>query len=147
MLCEICKRQYAMMTKNVDRGFGEQKVAVCRDCANVIDEREHSAEYIKDFWGDSRKITQCAVCGTNLDSILKTGYVGCATCYKIFSKDVAGLVHSIQGKNIHVGKVPLSVTNKSDAESDVAGLMDKALEFGDLGLANIVRNHFPGKRR
>ena len=146
MLCEICKRQYAMLTRNVDRGFGEVRVAVCRECANTIDQREQNTDFTNDFWGDSRKITQCT-CGATLDSILQTGYVGCANCYKIFNKEISELVNNIQGKNIHVGKVPLSVSNKIDAETDVSGLMDKALEFGDFGLAEIVRNHFPGKRR
>lgn len=148
MLCEICKRQYAMMTRNVDRGFGEIKVAVCHDCANEIDAREQNLDFTNDFWGDdTRKITKCGVCGTTLDSILQTGYVGCSTCYKIFSKEVSQLVNNIQGKNVHVGKVPLTITNKRDMETDVSGMMDKAIEFGDLGLADIVRNHFPGKRR
>jgi len=146
MLCEICKKQYAMYTRNVDRGFGEMKIAVCRDCAASIDSREQNDDFTNDFWGDKQKITQCT-CGTTLESVLKTGYVGCATCYKIFNKEISELVGDIQGKNVHVGKVPLTVTQKMDEETDVAGMMDRALDFGDFNLANIVRNHFPGKRR
>lgn len=147
MLCEICKKQYAASTKSIDRGYGEERVAVCYDCAKNIENRGLRLDYIDDFWGNSRKLTTCAVCGTSIESILKTGYVGCATCYKIFSKEIEDLLLKIQGKNVHVGKVPLTETDRVDQETDVARLMDKALSNDDFNLANIVRNHFPGKRR
>lgn len=147
MLCEICKKQYAVLTRNVDRGFGEMRVAVCRDCANMIDQREQNLDFTNDFWGDPKKITQCNVCGTSLDSILQSGYVGCVNCYKVFSKEISELVNNIQGKNVHVGKVPQTILEKKEAESETPKVIDDGLDFGDLGLSDIVRNHFPGRRR
>ena len=147
MLCEICKKQYAVTSRVVDKGYGEAKVAVCNNCAINIDHKVSNINFIDDFWGTSTRLTKCGVCNTTLEEILKTGYVGCATCYKIFEKDIRELVLDVQGKSVHVGKVPLTIINKSDEESDVAKLMERALQTGDLGLAEIVRNHFPGKRR
>jgi len=146
VLCEICKRRPAFESRTLDRGYGNETLAVCFDCAKNIDAKERHHDFTIDFWGEKQKITECAVCGTSLDSILSSGYVGCATCYRIFSKEISDFVVSIQGKNSHVGKVPLTIINKSDEEADVAAMMDRALETGDFRLADKVRNHFPGRR-
>ena len=147
MFCEICKKQYASLVKIVDRGCGEERLAVCNDCARKIDNKDNKTEYINNFWGAERKLTTCGVCGTSIESILKSAYVGCATCYKIFKNEISDVVLRIQGKSAHVGKVPLSETDRIDRESDVAQMMDKAISNDDFNLAEIVRNHFPGKRR
>lgn len=147
MLCEVCKKQYAVTSRNVDRGYGDEKLAVCNNCAKQIDDRGTKLDFIDSFWGTPRKLTTCGVCGTSIESILKSGYVGCATCYKIFGNEISDLVHSIQGKNLHVGKVPLTEIDRTDREADVQGMMNRALETDDFNLAEIVRNHFPGKRR
>lgn len=147
MLCELCKKLYATTTRSVDRGYGDERLAVCNDCAKRIDNNEQRNDFICDFWGTNKKLTKCGVCGTSLDTIVNTGYVGCASCYKMFSSDIAELIASVQGKYSHVGKVPLSIINKSDEQADPSRVMDNALNFGDLTLAEIARNHFPGRRR
>lgn len=136
-----------MQTRVIDRGYGETQVAICFECANSIDKKEQDASYTRDFWGESLKITTCAVCGESIDSILKTGFVGCATCYRIFKRELNGFIQSIHGNNRHVGKLPLTIINKKDEEADVANVMDRALDMGSFDLANIARNHFPGRRR
>ena len=120
MLCEICKKQYAVTSRVVDRGYGEANVAVCNNCAINIDHKVSNINFIDDFWGTSTRLTKCGVCNTTLEEILKSGYVGCATCYKIFEKDIRELVLDIQGKSVHVGKVPLTITNKSPVLSVTA---------------------------
>ena len=148
MLCEVCKNQYAVTSRTITCGLGEQKrVAVCNACAASIDAKGTKLDFIDSFWGNSRKLTECGVCGTSIESILKTGYVGCSTCYQIFGNEISDLVNSVQGKCMHVGKVPLTETDRTDKESDVSALMNRALETDDFNLAEIVRNHFPGKRR
>ena len=147
MLCEVCKKRIAVLTQEIDRGYGKVRLAVCNDCAQNREQKEMQMDYINDFWGAPQKLTTCGVCGTTMESILKTGYVGCATCYKIFASEIGELVHSIQGKNTHVGKVPLSEQDRAEKESDSAFMMDRALASDDFNLADIVRNHFPGKRR
>lgn len=146
MLCEICGRQRAMDCRMVDRGFGEEKIAVCFECARSLDSKGRQVDFSMNFWGETKRITKCPICGTLIDSILSSGYVGCSTCYKIFAKEIGELVASIQGRNIHVGKVPLTLINKSDEEADVASMMDKAINTGDFRIADKIRNHFPGRR-
>lgn len=147
MLCEVCGRQRAMDSRIMDRGFGDEKVAVCFECARSLDLKGRQIDFSMDFWGEPKRITKCPLCGTTVDSIMSSNYVGCATCYKVFSKDIAELVDSLQGKHLHVGKVPLTIINKSDEESDVASMMNKALTTGDFSIADRVRNHFPGRRQ
>lgn len=146
MLCEVCKKQYAITSRQIDKGYGLENVAVCNDCAKQIDNQGTKLDFIDAFWGNSRKLTKCGVCGTTIESILKSGYVGCAVCYKMFSNEISDLVYSVQSKNLHVGKVPLTETDRKDREADIAGVMARAIETDDFNLAQIVRNHFPGKR-
>lgn len=144
MLCEICKNQFAQVSRNVDRGFGDEKVAVCYDCAKRLDNENEAENYFDFFWGNERKLAECGSCHTKLDEIKHSSYVGCKDCYKIFKSEIQELVGSLQGKIMHVGKVPLSVASKKEMDSSY--LMNKALETGNFDLANIVRNHFPGRR-
>lgn len=146
MLCEVCKKQYAITTRQVDKGYGTESIAVCNDCLKTLDNPVSKLDFIDAFWGNNRKLTKCGVCGTTIESILKSGYVGCSTCYQIFKNEIADMVYSIQSKNLHVGKVPLSITEKRDRETDVSGMMAMAIESDDFNLAQIVRNHFPGRR-
>lgn len=146
MLCEICGRRQAINSRVVNRGFGEEKVAVCIECAKTESVNDSHIDFSMDFWGESRKITKCAVCGSSIESILSSGYVGCATCYQIFAREISELTNSIQGKNIHVGKVPLTIINKIDEEADVASMMNKALKTGDYSVADRVRDYFPRRR-
>ena len=92
MLCEICKRRPAFESRIVDRGYGDESVAVCFDCVKSIDSKERHHDFTMDFWGEKQKITHCAVCGTSLESILSSGYVGCATCYRIFANEISDFV-------------------------------------------------------
>ena len=146
MLCEICKQKLAMQTRRVNSGFGESEVAVCFECAKKLDFDDKQNRYTNEFWGESQKITKCGVCGTSIDQIMNSGYVGCSTCFRIFRNELNSLIQSVQGNNKHVGKVPLSIINKQDENADISKVMDRALDTGDFDLANIVRNHFPGKR-
>ena len=145
MLCEICKRQMASMTRRLDRGYGEEKLAICYECANKMDNEPSSKGYADFFWGREEKITKCVVCGTSLSEIKRTRYVGCSECYKIFAKEIDELISLIHGRNEHVGRMPLSVSNRIDEAPTASSVMKSALEISDYDKAVIARNHFPSR--
>lgn len=154
MLCEICRKQKASVARVVDRGYGEQKVAVCLTCAQNIDNQRAVNKYSEFFWGGGDKsepeikIERCPTCGYSLSDIKRTSYVGCKDCYKLFKKEIGVFVNSIHGKNVHVGKVPLSEAKKADNSVITSAQisMQRAIEYGDIDLAKIARKHFPGAK-
>lgn len=145
MLCEICKRQMASKAMRLDRGYGEEKLAICYECAKKMDSEASAGSYSDFFWGKEEKITKCVVCGTLLSEIKRTRYVGCSECYKIFNREIEELVSLIHGRHEHVGRMPLSVSNSIDEIKSPASIMKGALELGDYEKAMIARNHFPTK--
>ena len=46
----------------------------------------------------------CPNCHTNLYDFLKTGMLGCPTCYQAFKEEINEMLLKVQGKTIHVGK-------------------------------------------
>lgn len=146
MLCEICRKQHALQARRVDRGYGEEKLAVCDECARRVDMEQANISFADVFWGAERRIVKCAVCGTTLDEIKRTKYVGCSECYKIFAETIEGLTSSIHGKSVHVGRMPLSVSNRIDKAPMASSLMKRALEVGSFDMASVARSHFPTRR-
>lgn len=145
MLCEMCRRQLAVQSRRVDRGYGEEKLAVCESCSKKVEEEQSMANFSDFFWGFERRITKCPECGLSLDEIKRTKYVGCRECYKVFEDSISGLTSSIHGRNEHVGRMPLSVSNNLDDVQSASTIMQKALEMGSYDLASIARSHFPTK--
>lgn len=146
MLCEKCGKQNAIKTLKVVGQFGEEKLAVCEHCYKNNDEIVN-INFEDLFMEDYQKLTHCGVCGTSLESIKRTRYVGCSECYRMFADDIASVVETIQGgKSSHVGRMPLTVSNSIDNSPTAAEMMQKALEFGDLRMAQEARRKMPPRR-
>lgn len=47
----------------------------------------------------------CPRCKTSLIEFLRSGIVGCADCYKVFSNEVHNMIIEKQGSINHVGKI------------------------------------------
>jgi len=45
----------------------------------------------------------CPKCGTNLNELLKTGYLGCAECYTVFRNEIKEMLPKIQISSTHKG--------------------------------------------
>ena len=141
----------AAVARIIDRGYGEQKLAVCLVCAKNIDDKNSISKYSEFFWGGNTKFEQetkiliCPRCGYKLEDVLNTCFVGCKDCYKLFADDIKLKLAKMQGKNVHVGKVPLSITNGQDkaAKASASLMMARALEDNDIDLAKLARKHFP----
>ena len=73
----------------------------------------------------------CPLCGATSTDISRTGRVGCAECYNIFSDILRPYIHRIHGNTSHVGRVPegaggqLKLRRKMD---DLRGNLVKAID-------------------
>jgi len=55
---------------------------------------------------DESTVLVCENCGTTLDEFAKTGKLGCANCYKVFSTSIMPVLKGIHMNVVHTGKHP-----------------------------------------
>ena len=49
---------------------------------------------------------KCPDCGSTFALIRQIGRVGCPTCYRVFSDELAPTLHTVHGATVHTGTVP-----------------------------------------
>ena len=105
MLCSNCKKKFAVHT--VKDGDGE--IHLCGDCYERLG---YAAEFVgEDIFAAFRKPGQaeekrCPSCGTSFSDYSRTGLLGCAECYEVFSEELIPSIR-MHGKTQHIGKRPL----------------------------------------
>lgn len=78
---------------------------------------------------------KCTLCASTFDDIVKSGKVGCAKCYEVFSDELKKSVESIHGKAEYMGKRPKRFKVKETKEDKIKKLKNemksavKAQEF------------------
>jgi protein arginine kinase activator len=68
---------------------------------------------------------RCALCGSSLDEIIRSGRVGCAHCYETFAGQLQPTLQRIHGALKHTGKVPETdpaETERRHKEQEIARL-------------------------
>lgn len=70
----------------------------------------------------------CKKCKTRLSDFLETGYVGCSECYKLFSKDVMGLIYNFHKAAKHTGKRPEFIATKARIAQQIDSLLKQQAE-------------------
>ncbi len=107
MLCSMCKFKQAVCEKNIDLGYGQVDVYLCKDCSEKVVEniKEPEAEVL-DFWTTENCEITCHICKLTATQFEKSNYVGCERCYEVFQPEIERAVALVHGKTNHVGKVP-----------------------------------------
>lgn len=85
---------------------------------------------------------RCAVCGSDFNSIAKTGKAGCPNCYTEFRTKLAPTIKKIHGNTVHCGKHS-KVTTEESNENQVATLkkqLDEAIQSENYELAAELRD-------
>ena len=81
----------------------------------------------------------CPKCGTTEDEFLKSGFVGCADCYKEFAPIITPVIKKLQGDTVHVGKVPEGVENTvSEAYAKLSDELESAKKRNDYVAAQEI---------
>lgn len=119
MKCQRCGKNNAdTHIKRVINGKFEE-YHLCSDCAkemgysNVFEGFSHSfADDFNSLFGSffenalpaRTQATRCETCGSSYNDITRTGMMGCADCYKVFSDQIMPTVRRIHGNTTHCGK-------------------------------------------
>ena len=76
----------------------------------------------------------CPDCKTTSEEFLKTGFVGCPKCYKVFEPLVIQTVKKLQQSDRHIGKTPFGRIVEPD-ETSLKAELQAAIDSGDYGKA------------
>lgn len=112
MDCQKCGRKPATVFMTTVVGENLKRTDLCADCA-----RESGALHPSGFLSPDALATvgepsppkggeKCPACGYPLDTLSKTGRLGCAACYEKFSAHLASALQESQKSLVHVGKRP-----------------------------------------
>jgi protein arginine kinase activator len=118
MLCQECQQRQASvhLTKIINNYKTE--VHLCEECARKRDDIIQFTPFsVNDLlagfmevgmaqpYEKTGRIT-CPSCGMNYQQFKKSGLLGCQECYKAFNSKLLPVLHRIQGRTEHSGKVP-----------------------------------------
>lgn len=85
----------------------------------------------KEFEGEKLFFSEdltCKKCKTRLSDFMETGYVGCSECYKLFDKDVMGLIYNFHKAAKHTGKRPEFIATKAKLNQQIDSLLKQQAE-------------------
>jgi len=125
MICDLCKKNEAVMHYTEVRDSRNTEYNLCRECAELkglakslnlalSSLGDMLAGVIRDVITeqDDQKTVNCPKCGLALIEFKKLGRLGCPNCYQVFGSNLQILVKQIHGADRHLGKsAPKSVEN------------------------------------
>ena len=117
MKCQRCNKNEATtyIKRNINGNITE--TALCTDCAKETGQIDMNfgftnlfsnlfADFAYPSMGVIGEAVTCPVCHSTFDDIARTGKVGCAKCYEVFSNQLIPTIRDFQRKTIHSGKRP-----------------------------------------
>jgi len=115
MECQECKQRPATvhLTKIINNKKSE--LHLCEQCAREKGDASQGFSFQDLLAGllnyDHNKANlcenvQCETCGMTYEQFHKVGKLGCTDCYKYFGDQFDHILHKVQGKLGHTGKVP-----------------------------------------
>ena len=155
MICDICKKNEAVIHIEKHAANNHSQLNICADCAGI---ESFSPEKIK---GEdlNRIITEmaayqksidrasCEDCGTTSEEFHKTGKVGCAKCYTNMHEALNLRAWQIAKSIKHIGRTPYNLLIKpADFADDVEDLqiieekLEKSISSENFEEAAILRD-------
>lgn len=95
-LCEQCAKTYENIIIEVTKGKNINNLV-----SSLFETIHGQAENTKNNTGP-----KCGTCGLTLGGFRKSGRLGCKDCYSMFKGNLDMILEKVQGKTIHVGKIP-----------------------------------------
>lgn len=141
--CDLCPNKATVyFTQIIDGKM--QKVNLCEKCAREKGVTDPTGFALADLLfgigqqqslgkasGPSRRAEQCPSCGMTAEQLKKTGRVGCAHCYSVFSESLESILRAMHKGMRHEGKVPryhVARRERSRKLKDLKEQLDKAVE-------------------
>ena len=112
MLCEKCGKNTATTHYKENINGTVKEMFLCSDCAKELGMTSQFFGF-NSFFMPSARDTQAALratkrceCGTRLDEIIRSGFVGCEKCYETFKEELMRSVKKMHGATKHRGRLP-----------------------------------------
>jgi protein arginine kinase activator len=156
MECQICKQKEARvhLTQIVDNEV--KKVDLCESCAKEKGVNDPTGFSLADLLlglGASQKMEEaseavgseraCPQCGYTQADFKKSGRLGCAECYEVFSDGLDSVLKTMHKDIRHRGKMPPEVRKATDAAARLKRLdrdLKAAIEREDFETAARLRD-------
>jgi protein arginine kinase activator len=132
MLCDVCKKNQAVVHYTEVVNEKVKKLNLCEECAVSKGIGIQPPFSIGELLGgltpagleisSAEKSITCHSCGMSLAEFKETGRMGCHQCYEAFNKTLMPMINNIHKSTKHIGKVP------SNAKESM-GLIDKIREL------------------
>lgn len=106
MLCQVCNKNHAVRDVTLHRNGIKTTLSLCSEChRKVCVSNDRELDVIMKENGNNAVV--CKKCHRTLNEFLKSGYVGCAECYEVFSDELMRRLNDIQAGVLHTGKRPV----------------------------------------
>jgi len=152
MLCQLCKMREA--TVHYTRIVNQQKVEmyVCEQCARENNDLKINIHKLfsaimgidePDFVETPFTPLRCSFCGMTIEEFNKTGLLGCAKCYDVFSDSIQTMLKRIHGNVKHHGKIPGKISGRIRDAYNLRSLkeeLQKCIETEDYERAAQIRD-------
>lgn len=116
MLCDICKKNNAIVHYTEVVNDKIKKLNLCEECAVSkgigIQTPFSIGELLSGLTPPAfepsveEKLSVCSGCGMILSEFKETGRLGCYQCYDAFKKSLVPLIGNIHKSTKHIGKIP-----------------------------------------
>ena len=119
MKCQKCQKNEATThIKRVINGEFEE-YELCSECAKEMGYGSLFNGFASSFADDFNSLfgsffenalpartqaTRCETCGSSYTDIQRTGMMGCADCYRLFTEEIMPTIRKIHGNTAHCGK-------------------------------------------
>ena len=137
MLCSNCSAKDANFHYKYMKNGNITELHLCSECAKELgyiknnDQMFNFSNFFGDFFsvpkfsGAAPESASCSNCGTNFDSIRKTGFVGCEKCYDFFARPIEVMLSKLQPSTVHKGKLSGADGKKIERENTLKSLKDE----------------------
>lgn len=114
MKCDLCDNKANVFLTQIVNGK-MQKVNLCEGCAKEKGVTDPTGFALADLLfgiGEEEAVAgapsgdACPTCGTTAEELRKSGRVGCANCYQVFSEGLDSLLRAMHKGTRHKGRVP-----------------------------------------
>ena len=168
MRCDECNIREAQYTIAIVAGAESSTRHLCESCMQKLRakgeqkgfaELIHQAVHAIVFQGLAGEAPaepeypaiQCPLCSTTLPSVMKTGQVGCANCYRVFREPLLSLVEkSRQHLNATYNpdwrdQAPPPPQSEQLRQTELTKRLQEAIQAEDYELAARIRDELAGK--
>lgn len=163
MVCDLCKKNDAVIFLEAIGKSGKRKINLCPQCAMArgiqtpvsSQNSENLAAVFKEIeekeeLSDTNSKKLCPICGRSLYLILKNGTAGCPECYEIFKSDIQKSLKERGVSGVYTGSMPkrlVSFRNSLTDRADLQAKLDEAVKNENYEKAAVYRDFLKALER